>query len=112
MKRTPVLKPTCLSNALAVGFLYLAEPYLAALFAADSDCSGDSGIPSGVVAPIDVGHLRKSLADAGFAVGGFYLGETFANTGGIQQGTTYDGVLWTLRRSRSRLCGASADSIR
>ena len=51
--------------------------------------------PSGVIAPIDVGHLRKTLAAAGFAVGGFYLGETFANTGGIHAGATYDGVLWS-----------------
>jgi porin len=48
-----------------------------------------------VIAPIDIGHLRKSLADAGFTVGGFYLGETFGNTGGIRQRETYDGVLWT-----------------
>jgi porin len=74
-----------------VGFLYWPEPS----FAADADCRSDSGIPSGVIAPIDVGHLRKALADAGFTVGGLYLGETFGNTGGIQQGETYDGVLWT-----------------
>jgi porin len=48
-----------------------------------------------MIAPIDVGHLRKALADAGFTVGGFYLGETFGNTGGIHQSETYDGVLWT-----------------
>ena len=35
------------------------------------------------------------MADAGFTVGGLYLGETFGNTGGIRQGETYDGVLWT-----------------
>ena len=52
-------------------------------------------IPSAVIAPIDVAHLRKTLADAGFTVGGFYLGETFGNTGGIHQGENYDGVLWT-----------------
>ena len=90
MKRAPVLNAVFLP-ALAIGFLLLAEPSLAA----DDECRSDSGIPSGVVAPIDVGHLRKSLADAGFTVGGFYLGETFANTGGIHQGATYDGVLWT-----------------
>ena len=89
MKRALVLN--AVGAALAIGFLLLAEPSLAA----DDKCRSDSGIPSGVVAPIDVGHLRKSLADAGFAVGGFYLGETFANTGGIHQGATYDGVLWT-----------------
>lgn len=91
MKRALVLNAVFLGAALAIGFLLLAEPSLAA----DDECRSDSGIPSGVVAPIDVGHLRKSLADAGFAVGGLYLGETFANTGGIHQGATYDGVLWT-----------------
>ena len=89
MKRALVLN--AVGAALAIGFLLLAEPSLAA----DDKCRSDSGIPSGVVAPIDVGHLRKSLADAGFGVGGLYLGETFANTGGIHQGATYDGVLWT-----------------
>ena len=88
---TPVFKAIFLSAVLAVGVVLVAEP----LLAADSECSSDSGIPSDVIAPIDVGHLRKSLADAGFAVGGFYVGETFANTGGIHQGATYDGVLWT-----------------
>jgi porin len=92
MKKAPVLNAVFLGAELAIGFLLLAEPSLAA----DNDeCRSDSGVPSGVIAPIDVGHLRKSLADAGFAVGGIYLGETFANTGGIHQGATYDGVLWT-----------------
>ena len=35
------------------------------------------------------------LADAGFTIAGFYRGETFGNTGGIHQGETCDGVLWT-----------------
>ena len=48
-----------------------------------------------MIAPIDVDHLRKSLADAGFRVGGFYLGETFGNSGGTHQGETYDGVIWS-----------------
>jgi porin len=91
MKRASVLKALFLCAVLAFRFLLLADRSLAA----DAECSSDSGIPSGVIAPVDVGHLRKSLADAGFAVGGFYLGETFGNTGGIQQGETYDGVLWT-----------------
>jgi porin len=89
MKRASVLMALFLGAV--PGNLLLAESAIAA----DSECSSDSGIPSGVIAPIDVGHLRKSLADAGFTVGGFYLGETFANTGGIDQGATYDGVLWT-----------------
>jgi carbohydrate-selective porin OprB len=86
-----VLKPTAVSTVLTVGLLLLPE----AALAADTGCVSDAGIPHGVIAPIDVGHMRKSLADAGFAVGGVYLGETFANTGGIHQGATYDGVLWT-----------------
>ncbi len=86
-----MLKPTAVSTVLAVVLLLLPE----AALAADTACVSDAGIPHGVIAPIDVGHLRKSLADAGFAVGGLYLGETFANTGGIHQGATYDGVLWT-----------------
>jgi hypothetical protein len=35
------------------------------------------------------------MADEGFTVGGFYLGETFGNTGGIHEG---EGVLWTYVR--------------
>src|SRR4029077_11640305 len=89
MKRA--LDLNAVGAALAIGFLLLAEPSLAA----DDKCRSDSGIPSGVGGPIVGGHLRKPLADACFAVGGFYLGETFANTGGIHQGATYDGVLWT-----------------
>ncbi len=91
MRRPSVLKAPFAGAVLAICFLPFAEPSLAD----EAECSSDSGIPSGVIAPIDIGHLRKSIADAGVSVGGFYLGETFANTGGIDQGTTYDGVLWT-----------------
>jgi porin len=90
MTRAPVLKLILLGAVFALCFSPLAQPSLAA----NDECAGDSGIPSGVIAPVDVGHLRKSLADAGFTVGGFYLGETFGNTGGLGQGETYDGVLW------------------
>src|SRR5262245_17990975 len=85
------VRPVVPSAVLAITFLLLAKPSLAA----DAECSSDSGIPSGVIAPIDVSHLRKSLADAGFITGGLYVGEIFANTGGIHHGATYDGVLWT-----------------
>jgi porin len=84
-------KSLLIGALLTIRFLLFIEPSLAA----DVDCSSDSGIPSDVIAPIDVDHLRRSLADAGFRVGGFYLGETFGNTGGIHQGETYDGVLWS-----------------
>jgi porin len=60
-----------------------------------ADCEvTDNGIPEDVITPIDIAGARKSRADAGFAVGGLYLGETFANTGGIHQGGKYQGVLW------------------
>jgi porin len=90
MTRAPVLKVILLGAVIALCFSPLAQPSLAA----NDECAGDSGIPSGVIAPMDVGHLRKSLADAGFTVGGFYLGETFGNIGGLRQGETYDGALW------------------
>src|SRR5215471_21838281 len=91
MERAPVHKSSFVGLVFAAHLLLFAQISLAA----DADCRSDSGIPSGVIAPIDVGHLRKALVDAGFTVGGLYLGETFGNTGGIQQGETYDGVLWT-----------------
>jgi porin len=91
MKRAPARKSLLVGVALAIHLL----PVTQASLAADVDCRSDSGIPSGVIASIDVDHVRKALADAGFTVGGFYLGETFGNTGGIRQGETYDGVLWT-----------------
>jgi porin len=87
MTRAPVLKVILLGAVFALCFSTLAQP----LLAASDKCAGDSGIPS---ATMDVGHLRKSLADAGFNVGGFYLGETFGNTGGLRQGETHNGVLW------------------
>ena len=90
MKKPVILKAAFPSVVFAICLSPLADP----VFAADAECSSDSGIPS-VVESIDVGHMRESLADAGFVVGGFYLGETFTNDGGIQQGTTYDGMLWT-----------------
>jgi porin len=78
--------------AALAGLLALLVPTVAN--AADAECGvTDSGIPDGVFAPIDVAHIRKSLADLGFGLGGSYVGEAFANTGGINQGGKYDGVL-------------------
>ena len=91
MKRTPLLQAIFLPTVIAIEFFLLSQPS----FAAEDECSSDTGIPYGVIAPIDVGHVRKTLAESGISVGGFYLGETFGNTGGIRQGETYDGVLWT-----------------
>ena len=73
-------------------FASLALP--AAARAADAECGvTDSGIPDGVFSPIDVAHIRKSLADVGIGLGGSYVGEGFTNTGGIKQGAQYDSVL-------------------
>jgi porin len=94
--RAPLLKVATLWIVIGIGL-----PVQSA--AARSECdlaaygivSAAYGLSTDVVAPVDVAHIRKSLADVGFTVGGFYLGETFANTGGFRHGATYDGVLWT-----------------
>jgi porin len=82
-----------LGTVLAVAIVAILSTSGAA-HAADAECGvTDSGIPDGVLTPIDVGHMRKSLADVGIGLGGSYVGEAFANTGGIKQGGKYDGVL-------------------
>src|SRR5262249_42867761 len=91
METAPVHKSSFVGLIFAVHLLLFAQTSLAAY----ADCPSDSAIPTGVLAPIDVVHLRKVLAHAGFAVGGLYLGETFGNPGGLQRGETFDSVLWT-----------------
>ena len=82
-----------LGTVLAVAIVAILSTSGAA-HAADAECGvTDSGIPDGVLTPIDVAHIRKSLADVGIGLGGSYVGEAFANTGGINQGRKYDGVL-------------------
>jgi carbohydrate-selective porin OprB len=82
-----------LGTVLAVAIVAILSTSDAAR-AADPECGvTDSGIPDGVIAPIDLAHIRKSLADVGIGIVGTYSGETFANTGGMKQGATYDGVL-------------------
>jgi porin len=63
--------------------------------AARADCDvTESGIPKDAVAAIDFSGTRKSLAESGIGIGGFYAAETFGNpSGGIKPGATYDGVL-------------------
>ena len=77
--------------ARSIAALALALPT-----SAHADCYvPEGGIPPDVVAAIDVGHVRKELADMGIGVGGLYVSESFGNpSGGIKQGATYDGVLW------------------
>ncbi|MGB0056693.1 MAG: carbohydrate porin, partial [Methyloceanibacter sp.] len=82
-----------LGTVLAVAIVAILSTSGAA-HAADAECGvADSGIADGVLTPIDVAHIRKSLADVGIGLGGSYVGEAFANTGGINQGSRYDGVL-------------------
>jgi len=93
VKRKPAFEGASLRAVLAIALLAaLSSPGTA--HAADAECGvTDSGIPDDVFAPIDVAHTRKSLADVGIGLGGFYVGEAFTNTGGIKQGGKYDGVL-------------------
>jgi porin len=93
VKRKLAFEGASLRAVLAIALLAaLSSPGTA--HAADAECGvTDSGIPDDVFAPIDVAHTRKSLADVGIGLGGFYVGEAFTNTGGIKQGGKYDGVL-------------------
>jgi len=62
---------------------------------AHADCAvPDTGIPEDAAIHIDVAGMRKSRAESGIGIGGFYAAETFGNpSGGFKQGATYDGVL-------------------
>jgi porin len=62
--------------------------------AAHADCDvPETGVAEEAV-PIDFSGIRKSLAENGLAIGGYYAAETFGNpTGGFKQGAAYDGVL-------------------
>ena len=68
---------------------------LASPLSARADCEvTENGIPDGVIAPIDVAGIRKSLANDGIGIGGTYIGEVLGNpSGGLSQGTHYDGLL-------------------
>jgi len=55
----PILKTAFCGAVLAEGLL-LANPSLAL----DAEYRSDSGIPADVITQIDLGNLRKSLADA------------------------------------------------
>ena len=59
-----------------------------------ADCDvPESGVTEDAV-PADFAGVRKSVAESGVAIGGYYAAETFGNPpGGFKQGATYDGVL-------------------
>ena len=62
--------------------------YICATRGITGDCDvTENGIPDDAVATIDPGGVRHALANVGFALGGFYVGETFGNpSGGTKQG--------------------------
>jgi porin len=74
----------------------LAWPELARAECGLSEASlmhGATGIPEGAIASIDPGGVRRALGQHGIELGGYYVGDGFGNSGGIQQGVKYDGVL-------------------
>jgi porin len=67
---------------------------LAAAFAAlPGTARAECGTTQDVLVTIDPDGMREALSHLGIQVGGVYYGETFANTGGFNQGSTYFGVL-------------------
>jgi porin len=79
---------------LQMGVVAIAA-ILALPAAARADCGvSESGIPDDVIVPIDVAGVRKSLGSNGIGIGATYYGEVLGNpSGGIKQGTHYDGLL-------------------
>jgi porin len=54
----------------------------------------NTGFPEDAVVALDPGGVREALARHGIQVGGAYIGEVLGNpSGGITQGTEYDGLL-------------------
>lgn len=79
------------AGALSVAVL----GWVAAPATAHADCDVTAtGIPDDAAFKFDPGGVRRALARGGIGVGGMYLGEAFANSGGMHQGAEYDGVLW------------------
>src|SRR6476659_10406418 len=78
-----------------LGATVIAACMLTFSIKAHADCDvPESGIPEGAAIKLDIAGARKSLAESGIGIGGFYAAETFGNpSGGFKQGATYDGVL-------------------
>jgi porin len=67
---------------------------LAAAFAAlPGTVRAECGTTQDVLVTIDPAGVRQALSHYGIEVGGLYYSETFANSGGFNQGATYFGVL-------------------
>jgi porin len=90
-----------IGRRMQAGFVAVAATVALPAAASATDCGlseasimhGATGIPDDTIASIDPGGVRKGLAQHGIEFGGFYVGEVFGNSGGIQQGAKYDGVL-------------------
>jgi hypothetical protein len=76
------------------GLLIAAFLVAIAVIPARADCDvPENGVAEDAV-PIDFAGVRKSLAENGIAIGGYYAAESFGNPkGGFKQGVTYDGVV-------------------
>ena len=80
---------------LQMGVVAIAAILALPAAAAATDCEvSENGIPDDVIVPIDVAGVRKSLGSNGIGIGGTYIADVLGNpSGGIKQGTHYDGLL-------------------
>ncbi len=85
--------------AALAGILITSFAAFASVARADCDVPDDGFLEETALSSLGPGSagpggVRSALAKSGIAVGGVYYGEAFANTtGGLKQGTYYDGVL-------------------
>ncbi|MFA9476489.1 MAG: carbohydrate porin [Filomicrobium sp.] len=88
-----------LRAAALAGILITSFAAFASVARADCDVPDDGFLEETALSSLGPGSagpggVRSALAKSGIAVGGVYYGEAFANTtGGLKQGTYYDGVL-------------------
>jgi len=80
---------------LQMGVVAIAAILALPAAATATDCEvSENGIPDDVIVPIDVAGVRKSLGSNGIGIGGTYIADVLGNpSGGIKQGTHYDGLL-------------------
>jgi porin len=83
------------ASKLQMGVVAIAAILALPAAAAATDCEvSENGIPDDVIVPIDVAGVRKSLGSNGIGIGGTYIADVLGNpSGGIKQGTHYDGLL-------------------
>lgn len=85
---------SCLPGTIAAGLVAAAVIMITPTRVIANCEVAEYGVPEDAVAAMDPGGVRKALASHGIAVGGAYIGEVLGNpSGGIKQGTEYDGLL-------------------